>query len=154
MSRIPPIPMRKKPRSSARSLERCPDNPEATDQELAESRPFAEVCPELAESIRRGRGRPPKADAKQAVTLRLDPETVERFKREGPDWRARMERGARSVRRGAEGRRGRAPSPCRPTRRRARCAPALTSRAPRKFTYMLCACDVHAMYIEQNAINP
>ena len=52
--------------------------------------PFAEVFPELAESIRRSRGRPPKADAKLAVTLRLDPDTVERFKSQGPDWRARM----------------------------------------------------------------
>ncbi len=54
------------------------------------AKPFAEVFPELAESIRRSRGRPPKADAKLAVTLRLDPETVERFKSQGPDWRARM----------------------------------------------------------------
>jgi len=66
------------------------DNPELTDEELAEMRPFAEVFPELAESIRRSRGRPPKPDAKLAVTLRLDPETVERFKAQGPDWRARM----------------------------------------------------------------
>jgi uncharacterized protein (DUF4415 family) len=42
------------------------------------------------ESIRGSRGRPPKADAKLAVTLRLDPETVERFKSQGPDRRARM----------------------------------------------------------------
>ena len=64
------------------------DNPEITPERFAEFRPVAEVLPELAESLRRGR--PPKADAKLAVTLRLDPDTVERFKREGPDWRARM----------------------------------------------------------------
>jgi uncharacterized protein (DUF4415 family) len=67
-----------------------PDNPEITEEEFAEFRPFAEVFPDLAESIRRSRGRPPKPDAKQAVTLRLDPDTVERFKARGPDWRARM----------------------------------------------------------------
>ena len=66
------------------------DNPPITEEEFAQFRPFAEVFPELAESIRRSRGRPPKADAKLAVTLRLDPETVERFKAQGPDWRARM----------------------------------------------------------------
>ena len=66
------------------------DNPEITPERFAEFRPVAEVFPELAESIRRSRGRPTKADAKLAVTLRLDPDTVERFKREGPDWRARM----------------------------------------------------------------
>jgi uncharacterized protein (DUF4415 family) len=67
-----------------------PENPEATDEEIGQFRPFAEMCPDLMESIRRSRGRPPKADAKKAVTLRLDPETVERFKSQGPDWRARM----------------------------------------------------------------
>ena len=66
------------------------DNPPITAEVLAEAKPFAEVFPELAESIRRSRGRPPKADAKLAVTLRLDPDTVERFKSQGPDWRARM----------------------------------------------------------------
>jgi uncharacterized protein (DUF4415 family) len=66
------------------------DNPEATDEEVAQARPFAEAFPELMESIRRARGRPPVANPKQAVTLRLDPETVERFKSQGPDWRARM----------------------------------------------------------------
>ena len=69
---------------------RIPITHRATDEELAQAKPFAEVFPELAESIRRSRGRPPKADAKLAVTLRLDPETVERFKSQGPDWRARM----------------------------------------------------------------
>ena len=71
-----------------RQIAEDPDNPELTDEELAQARPFAEVFPELAESIRRGR--PPKPDAKLAVTLRLDPDTVERFKSQGPDWRARM----------------------------------------------------------------
>ena len=66
------------------------DNPEATDQELAQAVPFAEAFPELMDSIRRSRGRPPVAHPKQAVTLRLDPESVDRFKAQGPDWRARM----------------------------------------------------------------
>ena len=61
-----------------------------TDEELAQAVPFAEAFPELAESIRRGRGRPPVASPKQAVTLRLDPETIAKFKAQGPDWRARM----------------------------------------------------------------
>lgn len=66
------------------------DHAEATDEELAQARPFAEVFPELMESIRRARGRPKTGNALQAVTLRLDPDTVARFKAEGPDWRARM----------------------------------------------------------------
>lgn len=61
-----------------------------TDAELAQARPFAEALPELTESIKRGRGRPTVENPKQAVTLRLSPETVERFKKSGKDWRARM----------------------------------------------------------------
>lgn len=66
------------------------DGPEATDEQLAQATPFAEALPELAESIRRARGRPASAAAMEAVTLRLDPDTVARFKAAGKDWRARM----------------------------------------------------------------
>ena len=40
------------------------DSPEATDEELAQARPFAEVFPDLAASIRRGRG-PQKAPTRR-----------------------------------------------------------------------------------------
>lgn len=40
--------------------------------------------------IRRGRGRPPVARVKKLVTLRLDPEVVERWKASGPGWQTRM----------------------------------------------------------------
>lgn len=37
------------------------------------------------------RGRPPLRDrAKQQVTLRLDPDVVERFRAEGPGWQGRI----------------------------------------------------------------
>ncbi|WP_081974433.1 BrnA antitoxin family protein [Sphingomonas taxi] len=37
------------------------------------------------------RGRPPLRDhAKQQVTLRLDPDVVERFRADGPGWQGRM----------------------------------------------------------------
>lgn len=35
-----------------------PDNPELTDAQLAQTRPFAEVFPAMAEAMKRGRGRP------------------------------------------------------------------------------------------------
>ena len=89
MAKIPPL-TDEEEAEIQRQIAEDPDDLEPTDEELAQAKPFAEVFPDLAESIRRGRGRPPKPDAKQAVTLRLDPETVERFKRQGPDWRARM----------------------------------------------------------------
>jgi uncharacterized protein (DUF4415 family) len=73
-----------------RQIAADPDDAEATDEELAQARPFAEVFPELMESIRRARGRPRVENPKQAVTLRLSSRTLERFKAIGDDWRARM----------------------------------------------------------------
>ena len=62
----------------------------STREELGKAKPFVEAHPELAASIRRGRGRP-KIDApKKAVTLRLDATTLTRFEAAGPDWRRRM----------------------------------------------------------------
>ena len=66
------------------------DSPELTDEQLAQARPFAEVFPELAASIRRTAGRPKLENARQPVTLRLSPDTLRRFEALGPDWRARM----------------------------------------------------------------
>ena len=68
------------------------DDEELTDAQLAEARPFAEVFPELADSIRRSVGRPKLDNARQPVTLRLTPATLAKFERLGPDWRARMAR--------------------------------------------------------------
>lgn len=67
-----------------------PDNPELTDEELASLKPFHVVFPELAEAIKRSRGRPKLDAPKQAVTLRLAPETIARYKTQGGDWRDRM----------------------------------------------------------------
>ena len=68
-----------------------PDNPEMTDEQIAEAKPFGEVFPELYESLKRSRGRPKIASPKEAVTLRLSPETIARYKAiGGDDWRARM----------------------------------------------------------------
>ncbi|WP_375450774.1 BrnA antitoxin family protein [uncultured Devosia sp.] len=66
------------------------DNPELTEEELAQMRPFAEVFPELAESIRRGPGRPALNRPKQQVTLRLDAEVLTRLRASGPGWQARV----------------------------------------------------------------
>lgn len=67
-----------------------PDDTESTDDELAHAKPFAEAFPVLMESIRRSRGRPKTAEPKEAVTLRLDPATLARFKAKGTDWRNQM----------------------------------------------------------------
>lgn len=66
------------------------DNPELTEEEIRQARPFAEVFPQFAESIKRGRGRPPAENPKQQVTLRLDADVIERFKAGGPGWQSRI----------------------------------------------------------------
>ena len=73
-----------------RQIASDPDAPEATDEELAQGKPFAEVFPEMAEAIRRSRGRPRLDAPKEAVTLRLDPGTLAKFRATGGDWRAKM----------------------------------------------------------------
>ena len=40
--------------------------------------------------VRRGRGRPPAADRKQLVSLRLDGDVIEKFRATGPGWQARI----------------------------------------------------------------
>ncbi len=65
------------------------ERPRSAD-EVARGKPFKEVLPELYESIRRSRGRPRIEKPKEAVTLRLDPDVVARFKATGKDWRTRM----------------------------------------------------------------
>jgi uncharacterized protein (DUF4415 family) len=67
-----------------------PDDSEATDAEIAQAKPFKEALPELYASIQRTRGRPRSEAPKEAVTLRLDPATLERFKATGENWRAKM----------------------------------------------------------------
>lgn len=66
------------------------DNPELTEEEMSQARPFAEVFPELAGSAKRGRGRPPSESPKQQVTLRLDADVIERFKAGSPGWQSRI----------------------------------------------------------------
>lgn len=65
------------------------DAPEATAEQLAQARPFTEAFPQLADAARRARGRPPLADAKQLVSLRLDAEIVRRLRASGPGWQSR-----------------------------------------------------------------
>jgi uncharacterized protein (DUF4415 family) len=66
------------------------DFPELTDEELKNARPFAEVFPDLAESIKRSRGRPATGKAKQVVSIRLDQDVVEKFKATGKGWQTKV----------------------------------------------------------------
>ena len=65
------------------------DNPELTDEQLAQARPLADVMPELVEAVRRRRG-PQKAPLKAQIALRVDRDVLDGFRATGPGWQARM----------------------------------------------------------------
>ncbi|MCP4384212.1 MAG: BrnA antitoxin family protein [Hyphomicrobiales bacterium] len=70
---------------------RDPDNPEWTDEDLANARPFAEAMPELADKMRRNLGGRPRLDnPKRAVSIRLDADVIDKFKATGPGWQTRI----------------------------------------------------------------
>jgi uncharacterized protein (DUF4415 family) len=46
--------------------------------------------PELAASIRKGRG-PNKAPTKKLVSLRLSPDVLDHFKAKGPGWQSKID---------------------------------------------------------------
>jgi uncharacterized protein (DUF4415 family) len=71
------------------------DNPELTDEQLAEMKPFAEAFPELAASIAK-RG-PQKAPTKVATSIRLDPDVIEGFKATGGGWQSRINEALRKA---------------------------------------------------------
>ena len=66
------------------------DNPEWTAEDFRNAKPFAEVFPELTESIRRSRGRPVADNPKKQVTLRLDSDVVAKFRAGGSGWQSRI----------------------------------------------------------------
>ena len=65
-------------------------NPEWTPAAVKKAKPFSEAFPELAESIRRARGRPPLGQTKKPVTIRLDTDVIAKFKSGGPGWQTRI----------------------------------------------------------------
>jgi uncharacterized protein (DUF4415 family) len=69
-------------------LKAVSDNPEWTKEDFARAK--RDVFSDLHTSIKRSRGRPKVENPKEAVTLRLSPDTIEKFKATGDDWRARM----------------------------------------------------------------
>lgn len=74
-----------------------PDNPELTDDEMKELRPFREVFPDLAEAIDRKLGRPKVERPKKAISIRLDQEVIDRFKATGDGWQSRMNEALRKA---------------------------------------------------------
>src|ERR1700712_593849 len=71
-------------------------SPELTAEEMAKAMPFAQAFPELAASIRRGRG-PNKAPTKKLVSLRLSGKVIEAYKAKGPGWQSRIDQDLRRI---------------------------------------------------------
>ena len=75
------------------------DNPEWTEEDFARARPIAEF-PELMAAFPKARGRPAgtvKADAKQPVSLRLDPDILAHFRATGRGWQSRINEALRKA---------------------------------------------------------
>lgn len=67
------------------------ESPVLTKAELALAQPFGRVFPELAEKMRKNLGgRPPLAQPKRAISIRLDQDVIDKFKASGAGWQGRM----------------------------------------------------------------
>lgn len=64
-------------------------SPPLTKAELASMRPFAEVFPDMAVAIKKGRGGQ-KAPTKEITAIRLDRDTLNAFRATGPGWQTRI----------------------------------------------------------------
>ena len=90
------MPNAKKKGYSARDLRDVSDNPELTKEDFAKARPFAEALPELAASIRKGRG-PNKAPTKKLVSLRLSGQVIDAYRAKGPGWQSKIDADLRKI---------------------------------------------------------
>jgi uncharacterized protein (DUF4415 family) len=84
------------------------ENPEWTREDIRTARPALDAIAEsfgapAAEAIRRRPGRPAKPDRKVNQTLRLDPDVLEAYRRQGPGWQAQMNAVLRRHMPGADG---------------------------------------------------
>ncbi|MBV9516896.1 MAG: BrnA antitoxin family protein [Hyphomicrobiales bacterium] len=89
---LPPITDEEEARIQA-GIAADPDNPEWTDEELANARPAREVLPpEFFEAVKRLRGQrgKQKAPTKEFVSIRIDRDVVAHFKKGGPGWQTRL----------------------------------------------------------------
>jgi uncharacterized protein (DUF4415 family) len=70
------------------------DNPEWTKADFTRSRPASDMLPaDIVAKLVRPRGRPVgsiSSATKRQVTLRLDPDVIDKFKATGPGWQSRI----------------------------------------------------------------
>jgi uncharacterized protein (DUF4415 family) len=80
----------------AEDLRTVSENPEWTKADFAKAKPFPDVFPELASTIRR-RGKQ-KTPTKTAISLRLDPDVLKAYKATGTGWQSRINNDLRKAR--------------------------------------------------------
>ena len=68
-----------------RGIASDPNTRELTERDFAKMRPAELVHPDIVARYRRTRG-PQKAPTKQLVSLRLDRDVIEHFRKRGPGW--------------------------------------------------------------------
>ena len=77
------------------------DNPEWTEADFARALKGDQIPAHIRQAFGKGkRGRPvgtKKVDAKKSVTLRLDPDVLERWRATCPGWQARMNNALRAA---------------------------------------------------------
>ena len=72
------------------------ENPAWDEDEFAEARPAADVLPEMldssasAELLKPKRGRPPKAQTKKQISMRLDRDVLAYYRSLGPGWQTEI----------------------------------------------------------------
>ena len=67
------------------------ESPPLTGEQIVHARPFAEAFPDLADQIRKNvGGRPPLDNPKQAISIRLDRDVIDKFKATGAGWQSRI----------------------------------------------------------------
>jgi uncharacterized protein (DUF4415 family) len=80
---------------TAADMRAVSDNPKWTKKDFSKAKPFAEVFPELAATIRR-RGKQ-KAPTKKAISLRLDRDVLEAYQASGEGWQTRINKDLRKA---------------------------------------------------------
>lgn len=81
---------------TAKDMREVSDSPKWTAETFKKAKPFAEAFPDLAASIRKGRG-PNKNPTKKLVSLRLSPDVLDHFKSKGPGWQGKIDEALRKA---------------------------------------------------------
>ena len=71
------------------------DNPEWTEEDFRNARPFAEVFPELVRSMRNEERRRGLPRTKEAISIRLDIDLAQKLRASGPGWQSRVNQALR-----------------------------------------------------------